>query len=71
MKGIIFDCNGVLVDSEPISCKAWIEALSHHNVHTDETEINTLIGRSAKKILQYFTEKNNLPLPESILEKYI
>jgi beta-phosphoglucomutase-like phosphatase (HAD superfamily) len=27
---IIFDCDGVLVDSEVISCRAHAEVLTHH-----------------------------------------
>lgn len=68
MKGIIFDCDGVLVDSEPISCKAWIEALKQHQVQTDAVEMKQFIGNSAKKILNYFIKKTGLSLTEAVLE---
>lgn len=68
MKGIIFDCDGVLVDSEPISAKAWVEAFKNHDVFIEEVEMRSFIGNSSKKILAHFTEKTGLPLTEAVLE---
>jgi beta-phosphoglucomutase family hydrolase len=37
-EGIIFDCDGTLVDSMPIHYVAWVEALNHYRAPFDFTE---------------------------------
>jgi len=37
MNAVVFDCDGVLVDSEPISERAWTEVLALHG-HTPEAD---------------------------------
>jgi beta-phosphoglucomutase family hydrolase len=37
-EGIIFDCDGTLVDSMPIHYVAWVESLNHHGAPFDFTE---------------------------------
>jgi beta-phosphoglucomutase-like phosphatase (HAD superfamily) len=36
--GIIFDCDGTLVDSMPIHYVAWVESLNHFGAPFDFTE---------------------------------
>ena len=47
---IIFDCDGVLVDSEVISCRAHAETLTRHGYPiTPEQVFHRFLGRSAKQ----------------------
>jgi HAD superfamily hydrolase (TIGR01509 family) len=47
---IIFDCDGVLVDSEVISCRAHAAVLSHHGYPiTSEQVFKRFLGRSARQ----------------------
>jgi HAD superfamily hydrolase (TIGR01509 family) len=47
---IIFDCDGVLVDSEVISCRAHAETLTRHGYPiTPEQVFQRFLGRSAKQ----------------------
>jgi HAD superfamily hydrolase (TIGR01509 family) len=48
---VIFDCDGVLVDSEPISCRVHAEVLSRHGyrIGTDDVRARFL-GRAAADI---------------------
>ena len=47
---IIFDCDGVLVDSEVISCRAHAEVLSRHGYPiTQEQVFHRFLGRSTKQ----------------------
>jgi HAD superfamily hydrolase (TIGR01509 family) len=51
---IIFDCDGVLVDSELLSCNALIECLRRHAIEIDlETAIDRFLGRSAQAVRDY------------------
>ncbi len=44
---IIFDCDGVLVDSEPLSCGALAAALTRHGIDASlETVFDRFLGRS-------------------------
>jgi HAD superfamily hydrolase (TIGR01509 family) len=47
---IIFDCDGVLVDSEVISCRAHAEVLSRHGYPiTQEQVFDRFLGRSTRQ----------------------
>lgn len=47
---IIFDCDGVLVDSEVISCRAHAETLTRHGYPiTSEQVFHRFLGRSTKQ----------------------
>lgn len=67
MDNLIFDCDGVLVDSEHLSCGAWIPVLAHYGIETDLAEIATMIGKSDRAVLDYFTRKTGSEFPPAIL----
>lgn len=69
IKGIIFDMDGLIVDSEPIQCRSYIEALSKYNVDLKEQDFYedwTVKGHGIKD----FVGKENLDLdPNTIREE--
>ncbi len=67
MQNLIFDCDGVLVDSEHLSCGAWLPALARYGVETDLSEIETMIGKSDQAVLDHFTRKTATRFPTEIL----
>jgi HAD superfamily hydrolase (TIGR01509 family) len=51
---IIFDCDGVLVDSELLSCSAVINCLMRQRIEVDlDTVLDELLGRSPAAIGEY------------------
>lgn len=61
---VIFDCDGVLVDSEVISCGAVADVLTRHGVPTDiEAVLRKFLGRPASAVTEYYTSQTNAPLP--------
>jgi HAD superfamily hydrolase (TIGR01509 family) len=53
---IIFDCDGVLVDSELLSCNALIDCLRRHAIEIDlETAIDRFLGRGTQAVSDYCT----------------
>jgi HAD superfamily hydrolase (TIGR01509 family) len=51
---IIFDCDGVLVDSELLSCSAVIDCLMRQGIKVDlDTVLDELLGRSPAAIGEY------------------
>ena len=67
-KAIIFDCDGVLVDTEYLKFLAWQNALATQNIDFCIEEYMPLIGHSSKNILQMIEEKRGLKLPSEIID---
>jgi len=61
---IIFDCDGVLVDSELLSCNALIDCLRRHAIDVDlDTAVDRFLGRSAQAVSDYCASFDRV-LPE-------
>jgi HAD superfamily hydrolase (TIGR01509 family) len=64
---IIFDCDGVLVDSEVLSCRCLSEALADCGVKLELSDaLELFLGRSAVAVLQHFGAQGRT-LPDSFL----
>src|SRR5262249_54789701 len=51
---VIFDCDGVLLDSEVLSCTALVDCLRQQAIEVDlETVIDRFLGRSPRAIIDY------------------
>jgi len=62
---IIFDCDGVLVDSEVISCRAHAEVLSRHGYPiTQEQVFDRFLGRSTRQANSEVEAELGRALPE-------
>ena len=48
----MFDCDGVLVDSEPVSFRAWQDAIGTHGHHLTEEEFQTSIGTTDRMVAE-------------------
>ena len=58
---IIFDCDGVLVDSEVLSCACLSEALKECGIElTADAALELFVGRSMAAILQYYATDRRL-----------
>jgi beta-phosphoglucomutase family hydrolase len=57
--GIIFDCDGTLVDSMPIHYVAWVESLNHHGAPFDFTEevFYSLAGIREQDVVKMLNEQ--------------
>src|SRR5258708_7032213 len=60
---ILFDFDGVLVDSEPIHYDCWIETLAPYGFKMDwETYATTCIGISDRTMIERFARSQTPPL---------
>jgi HAD superfamily hydrolase (TIGR01509 family) len=67
---VIFDCDGVLVDSEPISVRIDVEMLAEVGVVMSETEvIERFVGRSPEVILAETEARLGARVPEGWFER--
>ena len=66
---IIFDCDGVLVDSEPLSCRCLSEALAEFGIALSPEQAQELfLGRSTAAIEQHYRELGQV-VPEGFLPR--
>ena len=70
MSLVIFDCDGVLVDSEPISVRYDVELFAELGVPMSEAEvIDRFVGRSTEVIVAAIEDRLGRPLPERWFEQ--
>jgi HAD superfamily hydrolase (TIGR01509 family) len=62
MLGLIFDCDGVLVDSEALSCGAWLPVLKRRGIPAVLADILPFIGKSDQALREHFSRKNGVEL---------
>lgn len=66
---IIFDCDGVLVDSELLSCRCLSEVLAEFGIAISiEQALELFLGRSTKAIEQHYRDLGQM-VPESFLPR--
>ncbi|UJA19003.1 HAD-IA family hydrolase [Thermoleophilia bacterium SCSIO 60948] len=69
--GVIFDCDGVLVDSEPLSAAAMAETMREAGIEaTTEDAVREFTGLSLKSAMARSEEMLGAPLPEDFAPSY-
>ena len=67
---IIFDCDGVLIDSEGLAHQAWIEALAEYGIHiTLEDALRRYAGVSTEDAAADIVLRYKIELPSDYLGK--
>ncbi|KXX71460.1 HAD family phosphatase [Flammeovirga sp. SJP92] len=70
-KAIIFDCDGVLVDSESITMNVFIELFSAYGVEMSyDYAIKTLTGKAFDQIVEYVEEEYQITLNEDFEKQF-
>lgn len=68
---VIFDCDGVLVDSEPISNRIWVECLRELGwPHDLETSHRLFVGRRMDDCIRIVEETLNIIAPTTLLPDF-
>ncbi|MEJ8472772.1 HAD family hydrolase [Roseibium algae] len=68
---VIFDCDGVLIDSEVISAKMLVEELGKRDVHiTMDYVAHHFLGRSYPVVLEQIRKEFDVDLPPEFEEQY-
>lgn len=66
---IVFDCDGVLVDSELLSCRCLSEVLAEFDIALSEQQaLELFLGRSTKAIEQHYRDLGQV-VPEGFLPR--
>ncbi len=69
IKAVIFDCDGVLVDTEFLKFQAWKKALATIHIDLSIEEYKQVVGYSSKKIVERLSQMKQIPIPEEVLQK--
>jgi len=67
VNGVIFDFDGVLADSEPISWQAWRDVLTPHGVTIADADILACTGTTSRDTYRHFQDRGRLPPYEEVL----
>lgn len=61
MRPIVFDCDGVLVDSEELAWSAWGQVLGEYGVALTDEDVTLLTGHTDRDAHAYFAARADLP----------
>jgi HAD superfamily hydrolase (TIGR01509 family) len=61
MTAVIFDCDGTLVDSEPLARTAWEQALAPYGYAVTDDDIEGAVGLPYARVHAYFADRVELP----------
>jgi len=64
MTAVIFDCDGTLVDSEPLARLAWERALTPYGYALTDADAEACVGLPYPRVHAYFAERVTLPAAE-------
>ncbi len=67
LKGVIFDLDGVLIDTEYFQWQGWVEALKQYNVSMSKQEYYDYAGRRGDQIEADLIKKHNLNVEKGLL----
>lgn len=67
VKAVVFDCDGVLVDTEYLKFEAWRDALSKHNINFTIEDYLPLVGHSSEKIASEIEKQKNTQFDKKVV----
>ena len=71
LQAVIFDCDGTLVDSEPLARTAWERSLAPHGYKVDDAEYEELVGLPYLRVHGFFADRiPGLEGPDAFWEGY-
>jgi HAD superfamily hydrolase (TIGR01509 family) len=67
LTGVIFDCDGTLVDSEPLSGETWRRVARPYGYEITDSDLAEVTGFPYLRTHAFFAERVALPAPEELL----
>jgi HAD superfamily hydrolase (TIGR01509 family) len=64
MTAVIFDCDGTLVDSEPLARLAWERSLAPYGYALTDADAEACVGLPYPRVHEYFASRVTLPAAE-------
>lgn len=70
MRAVVFDCDGVLVDSEPVALGLWRDLLDEYRTPYDPAEVAALVGISDPDAHGRFAGRPGMPSRDVFLAEF-
>ena len=70
MTAVIFDCDGTLVDSEPLARRAWEVALAAHGYTLTDADAEASVGLPYARVHAYYAARAELPPAEPFWREF-
>jgi HAD superfamily hydrolase (TIGR01509 family) len=70
MTAVIFDCDGTLVDSEPLARSAWARTLEPYGYAITDADAEATVGLPFPRTHEYFAARVELPAADEIWTAY-
>jgi len=64
--GVIFDCDGTLVDSEPLSGESWRRTLAPYGYTVTDADLEACLGTTYTRTHAYMSERVDIPDPDAL-----
>jgi HAD superfamily hydrolase (TIGR01509 family) len=67
VNGVVFDFDGVLADSEPLSWRAWADVLAPYGVAINAADVEACTGATSRDTHAHFASRAQIPpFPEAL-----
>lgn len=70
VRGLVFDCDGVLVDSEPLAWRAWRELLAEAGYTPTDDDVEVCTGMTDELTYAYFLDTAELAPRAELLARF-
>jgi HAD superfamily hydrolase (TIGR01549 family) len=70
MTAVIFDCDGTLVDSEPLARRAWEVSLAAHGYTLTDADAEASVGLPYARVHAYYAARAELPPAEAFWREF-
>jgi HAD superfamily hydrolase (TIGR01509 family) len=67
IRAVVFDCDGVLVDSEPLAARAWAEAIAVYGYDITDADHDACLGITEDAMHGYLSERVDLPPYKAVI----
>ncbi len=67
MNGVVFDFDGVIADSEPLSWAAWADTLAPHGIEITEEDVLACTGTTSRDTHAHFSRRGAIPAYPEVL----
>ncbi len=69
LKAVLFDMDGVIVDTEPLHRKAYYQMFDFYNIQVSQELFSSFTGRTTQSTCEELASTFNLPSVEELIEK--
>lgn len=69
IKAVLFDMDGILIDSMPYHFISWFEVMREQNIRITPFEIYEKEGEKSETCVEYFFKRNNRKITKKLVNQ--